>query len=110
MKNRSTPRSPRSLTMNVTPQAATPTSVVPPFSGSLDDLLALDTAALAALYQSARVPRLTDVSGDLRGRMLSVVGLPAPIAGPVRMFAGSSVFPWRGKSFLPQSAERGEGI
>ena len=88
--------------------AATP--VTAPFSGTLDDLLALDAPALAALYRGARVPRLGDVAGALRGRMLAVVGLPAPLAGPVRAWAGSAWFPWRGKSFQPLGADRGEGI
>ena len=86
------------------------TTVQPPFSGRLDDLLALDAGALAALYTSARVPKLGDVHGDLRGRMLAVVDMPALLAGAVRAFAGSDVFPWRGKSFTPQTADRGEGI
>jgi hypothetical protein len=94
---------------SATPSAgATPVSA--PFSGTLDDLLNLDAAALAALYGSARVPRLADVSGALRGRMLAVVGLPAPLAAPVRAFAASDLFPWRGKSFSPLDAAHGEGI
>src|SRR5947209_19553376 len=83
------------------------TSVVPPFSGTLDDLLALDAPALEALYRAARAPRIPDVEGDLRGRMLAVVDLPPALAGAVRALASSSAFPWRGKSFSPESAERG---
>jgi hypothetical protein len=83
--------------------------VAPPFSGTLDDLLALDGSALEALYQSARVPRIADVEGDLRGRMLAVVRLPSALSGPIRSFASSEVFPWRGKSFQPLTADRGEG-
>jgi hypothetical protein len=82
----------------------------PPFSGTLDDLLALDAAALEALYRGARAPRLADIHGDLRGRMLAVLRLPDALSGPIRAFAASEVFPWRGKSFLPRSADRGEGI
>ncbi|MDB4967346.1 MAG: hypothetical protein JWN44_3035 [Myxococcales bacterium] len=85
-------------------------SVPAPFSGTLDDLLALDTDTLGILYQGARVPQLADVRGDLRGRMLAVVDLPDALAGAVRVFAGSDLFPWRGKSFTPQTTERGEGI
>jgi hypothetical protein len=81
-----------------------------PFSGTLDDLLRLDAAALETLYRSARVPRITDVHGALRGRMLAVLKLPAALQGPVRAFAGSSVFPWRGKSFTPRDADHGDGI
>jgi hypothetical protein len=91
-----------------TPAAAT--EVHPPFSGSLDDLLQLDAPALEALYRGARVPRIADVKGALRGRMLAVVGMPEALVAPVRAFAGSSVFPWRGKSFQPVDADRGEGI
>ncbi|HZS37676.1 MAG TPA: hypothetical protein VFF06_12655 [Polyangia bacterium] len=86
------------------------TPVVAPFSGTLDDLLALDAGALETLYRGARVPRLADVKGDLRGRMLAVVELPQALAGAVRAFAGSSAFPWRGKSFSPLTADRGEGV
>jgi hypothetical protein len=96
--------------MDLATQPPASTRVVPPFSGVLDDLLALDPPALAALYQGARVPALVDVAGALRGRMLAVCGLPAPLAAPVRAFAASSVFPWRGKSFSPRDSERGEGI
>lgn len=102
--------------MNLDPNApaASPspatTPVVPPFSGTLDDLLPLDPPALAALYQGARVPVLADVAGALRGRMLAVVGLPAPLRGPVRAWAGSDWFPWRGKSFQPLGADHGEGV
>jgi hypothetical protein len=85
------------------------TRVSAPFSGVLDDLLALDVPALEALYKSARVPRVGDVQGPLRGRMLAVLGMPAALAGPVRAFAGSSVFPWRGKSFTPRDADHGDG-
>ena len=93
-----------------THEPASPTRVTPPFSGTLDDLLQLDAETLGRLYAEARVPRLEDVSGDLRGRMLAVVKLPQPLAGPVRAFAGSDRFPWRGKSFQPHGSDRGEGI
>jgi hypothetical protein len=90
------------------PGASTP--VQPPFSGVLDDLLQFDADALGELYRAARVPRIGDVHGALRGRMLAVLGLPAALVGPIRAFAGSSVFPWRGKSFSPLGTEQGEGI
>jgi hypothetical protein len=96
-------------TQNVSPRSAT--NVQPPFSGTLDDLLALDADALEVLYQSARVPRLGDVHGDLRGRMLAPdIDLPAPVASALRAFASTNAFPWRGKSFTPQTADRGDGI
>ena len=50
------------------------------FGGSLDDLLQLAPAELAALYRAARVPRLADVAGDLRGRMLAVEKLTPPLS------------------------------
>jgi hypothetical protein len=90
--------------------ATSATQVPAPFSGTLDDLLLLEADALAALYSSARVPRLADVTGALRGRMLAIVGLPGLLAAPVRAFAASSVFPWRGKSFAPRDGEHGDGI
>jgi hypothetical protein len=86
------------------------TRVRAPFSGVLDDLLRLDAGALEALYRTASVPRIADVHGALRGRMLAVVGLPAPLVAPVRAFASSGLFPWRGKSFSPTDADHGEGI
>ena len=96
------------------PRATTATTVQPPattvFGGTLDDLLALDARALEQLYRGARVPRLEDVRGDLRGRMLAVVDLPSVLRGPVRAFAGSDAFPWRGKSFQPRDAHAGEGV
>ncbi len=103
------------MEINVTPNPTAPstrsaTPMQAPFSGTLDDLLALDAPALEALYRGARLPRLEDVHGDLRGRMLAVVGLPAALVGPVRAFAGSGSFPWRGKSFTPHGASSGEGV
>jgi hypothetical protein len=86
------------------------TRVTPPFSGTLDDLLQLDAAALERLYVAARVPKLDDLNGDLRGRMLAIPQLPPSLAGPVRAFAGHARFPWLGKSFQSLGAERGEGI
>src|SRR5262245_47937811 len=77
---------------------------------SLDALLDLDTEKLASLYRGARVPRLEQVSGDLRGRMLATTVLRGPAARVARAFAGSSFFPWRGKSFSPADALHGEGI
>jgi hypothetical protein len=100
-------------TVDPRPAAAPPNAsaqVHAPFSGTLDDLLRLDADVLAELYRSARVPRLGDVAGPLRGRMLAVVGLPAPLRGPVRAFAASDVFPWRGKSFTPRDAAQGDGV
>ena len=77
---------------------------------TLDGLLDMDCAALQALYEGARVPRLSDVRGDLRGRMLAWPAMKPPVSTAVRRFAGSRVFPWRGKSFSPMGEDRGEGI
>jgi hypothetical protein len=75
----------------------------------LDELLALDTDTLAKLYAQAKVPRLPDLSGDLRGRMLAwsaVTGVPATI---LRTLASSKSFPWRGKTFAHSSEQVGGG-
>jgi hypothetical protein len=77
---------------------------------SLDALLGLDVTSLAGLYANARAPRVTEVSGDLRGRMLATTVLGGRVAAAVRAFASSSAFPWRGKSFTPSSELRGDGI
>ena len=92
------------------PKSPKSTPVAPPFSGTLDDLLQLDAPALEALYRAARVPRIQDVTGPLAGRMLAVLGLPSFLAGPVRSWAGSSRFPWRGKSFAAKDADHGTGV
>src|SRR5262249_30055279 len=77
---------------------------------TLDGLLDLAPTALETLYGEARVPRIADVRGDLRGRMLAVVKLPRRVQRAVRAFAGSNVFPWRGKSFMPRDEHGGDGI
>ena len=89
--------------------AATPFEDAPSLPASLDALLDYDHAALAALYEHASVPRVADVAGDLRGRMLAIPAVTGPAAGVLRRIAGSSAFPWRGKSFTPRSADAGEG-
>jgi hypothetical protein len=77
---------------------------------TLDGLLDLGPPALEELYREARVPRIADIRGDLRGRMLAVVKLPRRVRPLVRAFAGSNVFPWRGKSFSPRDEHGGDGI
>jgi len=81
--------------------------VIPP---DVDALLALGADALGELYAAASVPRVDELDGDLRGRMLAIPRLPSALVAPIRAFAGSSAFPWRGKSFASQSAANGEGI
>lgn len=98
--------------MNVT---ATTTSIsrdAPRSLASLDRLLDLPVPELQRLYEGAKTPAITEVRGDLRGRMLAWPSLSerAGVQGFFRAFAGSSAFPWRGKSFSPHDAARGEGI
>ena len=77
---------------------------------SLDALLALDPPALKSLYEGARVPRLSDVKGPLRGRMLALPAVKGRLARAIRAFASSDYVPWRGKSFMPKSEHGGDGI
>src|SRR5262245_2240662 len=89
--------------------AAAPEAAVP-VPQRLDELLALAPAALAQLYAQAKVPRVPDLSGDLRGRMLAwhaLGGLPASL---LRLLASSDRFPWRGKSFSHTSDAGGGGV
>ncbi len=78
----------------------------------LDALLDLAPHELGRMYEEARAPRLGDVRGDLRGRMLawSILDNHPRIAAGLRAFAGAKTFPWRGKSFKPFTEENGEGI
>lgn len=78
----------------------------------LDALLDLSCPELEKLYVGARVPRMGQVSGDLRGRMLAWPSLESRpgVAGVIRSFAGSKGFPWRGKTFSPRNEIGGEGI
>lgn len=76
----------------------------------LDDLLALDAPKLAPLYASARVPRLSAIRGDLRGRMLAPAILSPGWSALMRTWAGSSLFPWLGKSFCPLGEDAGRGL
>lgn len=79
---------------------------------ALDALLDRNVAELKELYENARAPRIGDVSGDLRGRMLAWPSLDRrpTIANAIRTFAGSAAFPWRGKSFEPKGELGGDGI
>jgi len=81
----------------------------PSLPASLDALLDYDHAQLSALYEHASVPHLPDVAGDLKGRMLAIPALKGPVATLLRRLAGAGAFPWRGKTFTPQSADQGEG-
>ena len=77
---------------------------------TLDDLAALSADELLALYRRARVPSLPALKGDMIGRMLAVQGAGGRVRAALRRFAAWRRFPWRGKSFTPLSAARGEGI
>src|SRR5688500_8194377 len=78
---------------------------------NLPALLELDVAQLAELYRAADVPRLHDLTGDLKGRMLAVAPLDGALSPLSRVLAKLSELPWRGKSFSPpQSSDRGEGV
>ncbi|HEY8040441.1 MAG TPA: hypothetical protein VIF15_11635 [Polyangiaceae bacterium] len=79
---------------------------------TLELLARSDVDALGGWYARGTVPRLADLDGSPRGRMLTLVGpLGRPPAfDPLRRFARSRVFPWAGKSFSSSSDERGRGI
>jgi hypothetical protein len=78
----------------------------------LNALLDLSCPELERMYEGARAPRIGDVSGDLRGRMLAWPSLEARprIGSAIRAFAGSRSFPWRGKTFNPKTEAAGNGI
>src|SRR5262245_19058784 len=62
--------------------AAAPRAQTPKVPRALDGLLELEPEALRLLYEGACAPRLADVRGDLRGRMLAwpaVRGLAARV-------------------------------
>jgi hypothetical protein len=82
-----------------------------PCLDTLDHLLALPTSELAIMYARAKTPKLDDVGGDLRGRMLAwpMLDLHPFAQGLLRSFAESAPFPWRGKSFRADPS-RGDGI
>lgn len=79
---------------------------------ALDRLLDVPVPELESMYRAARVPAITEVRGDLRGRMLAwpMLDTRPALGGALRAFAGSAAFPWRGKTFTPHDAARGEGI
>jgi hypothetical protein len=84
------------------------------FDGGLDELAALDCAALERIYAQGRVPGPGALGGHLRGRMLATTFLPGPLAALARAVARSAAFPWRGKTFWhgddrPVDADQGHG-
>ena len=76
---------------------------------TLDDLAELDATELDALYRACTTPRVTDLHGDLDGRMLASPHAGRALGAAMRTLARSRLFPWRGKSFAPQGEDRGEG-
>jgi hypothetical protein len=92
----------------VIPASAT-TAVVPTH---LDDLLRTDAQTLGRLYAGARTPKVADLTGDLRGRMLALVAAPRWLFWWVSLWARTRVFPWLGKSFRAEGDDpaRGTGI
>ena len=77
---------------------------------SLDGLAARSLEDLDALYRSATVSAsMHAADGELVGRMLAVRGLPGPLAGALRRWAGSRSFVWEGKTFQAASDTRGVG-
>jgi len=79
---------------------------------TLDELAALDVAALDALYRRGTVPAsLRALDGSPTCRMLAVRGLDhGGAAGAIRRFAAAGFFPWAGKSFDANSDGDGKGI
>lgn len=77
---------------------------------TLDDLLVLDTDALLGLYREGTTPRISDLEGELEGRMLATPVLGKELPAIVRRFARSRSFPWRGKAFRSRDDGRGEGV
>jgi hypothetical protein len=87
------------------PQAAP----LPALPHGVDELLALSPTELESLYRAASVPKLADLDGDLRGRMLAWPAVGGAPASLMRALASSRRFPWRGKSFHAASDAAGEG-
>ena len=83
-----------------------------PEAPSLPAMAKLSVDALGALYAGGTPPRLRDLDGAPRGRMLTWVGpLGRDLAfRGVRRFARSSGFPWGGKSFSSANESQGRGI
>lgn len=100
------------MNVNAPPMTAAVAHAKPQTLAVLDGLLDKTTGELERMYRAARTPAIGDVRGDLRGRMLGWPGLTdrPRIAGALRAFAGSAAFPWRGKSFMPQGTDHGEGV
>jgi len=79
---------------------------------TVDDLAAMTTAELDALYRQCTVPdSLSALDGTPPGRMLAIRGLDSGTAlGTIANIARHRAFPWDGKSFRSHASDRGEGI
>ncbi|TMC12562.1 MAG: hypothetical protein E6J29_08320 [Chloroflexi bacterium] len=78
---------------------------------TLDDLAELGPDELLALYHNAKTPRVEDLRGKLKGRMLaSPLAKHGAVADFLKHFAADGPMPWQGKTFRPLSKDRGEGI
>ncbi len=96
--------------MTATTSSTTSKATRPQLRYTLDDLLDLDVPTLQALYEGASVPKIGDLHGDLRGKMLTSPLGGKGLARVMRSLGGWERFPWRGKSFTPHDDARGEGI
>jgi hypothetical protein len=79
---------------------------------TLEDLARRDCRSLAEIYAAATTPKLRDLDGTPRGRMLAFAG---PLGkgrafDGLRRFAAAPYFPWDGKSFHSKSEAAGKGI
>ena len=94
------------------PTATVTTAAAPARPITLDELAALDVAALTAVYRDGTVPAsLAALDGNPTCRMLAIRGLDHGLRGrAVRALAAARLFPWAGKSFAAEDAARGRGI
>ena len=92
--------------------ATVTTAATPARPTTLDELAALDVAALTAVYRGGSVPaRLAALDGNPTCRMLALRGLDHGLRGrAVRALAAARFFPWAGKSFDAEDDARGRGI
>jgi len=79
---------------------------------TVDAMARQSVEQLGALYTMGDAPRLRDLDGAPRGRMLTWVGSLGQGRAHARLtrFARASVFPWGGKSFSSESESNGRGV
>jgi len=95
------------MSMSASELAVAPTTEVAPTH--LDELLRADATTLGRLYAGAKTPRVADLTGDLRGRMLALVAAPRWLFWWASLWARTSFFPWLGKSFRAEGTDPGRG-